>query len=1745
MISIYYEGAWVQRNFSRCIFRVDPSSNFGEAWMSSPDRKRRAPPGDDWGRRAEDIKAPRLYDDTVIIDLVVETYPETAKPLRETCVGLRSHPSLLASVVNRGALEGMIKRSTYAQASELVAALEIVGNRLQADPWAVAVRLAVERRKEPAVVALLQAYPTYELAGLTPRAWSAAISSSRAGILRLLLEDARVDPVAGMALSRAADACSSEALAALLEDDRIIAAFPDVESALGTIFTQAQMGCRDALACLRVFATQVNAVFDSQQTEEALAYAARRGDSATLKPILLLDRLRRDSVAAAVVAAASRLGPEWDRKVVTSGDSTCPALGTEAYDGAVLRALLAHPLCSAEAAAAALAPAAAISNRDATLLLLQRAGGPSAVPGAVAARVLGVVARIRPLPLLGDLPAAPHHRLVVPSQLQELRRRWLPASPPLSRSQELENWVADEPLVSALLAVPHFDHVSVGGGGPSLLARAVLSNRLGVVRCLIRDGRFSSDPPEGEHLRVLRLASSISAEPVPFEECLPVHREDASPVDVELEYDALTLAAAAGHETIVAALLASPRGTLRPSAVVSAARAGHAAIVRMLCAAMLSCGIGPPPPAAVCAAAQSGSVDTLAALVSAGGDAVAPCLAFRSLPRWYRFAGQNRPAILVTPLQAAALACQPSTVQYLLSATPAVAEADARAGSTSVVAAARALKVDVDDPFDDSDTAYAEGRAWESFRSLLADNRLDATCAIKVYPHASFTSAVLAEVMAAASFNPASPIVSRAVARAAGSRDVQFFRVLLEDMRIDPSADDNAALIAAVASLSTPCQEAEEALVCEIVDVLLRDPRVCAGARDSAALVTAAQAGALRVIRQLLVPSAGGFADPSAQGSAALVAAAGGLHADVVDALCNDTRTVPSDAALRAASAAYCMHGIASAGGSVNPAVGRIVCRLLADQRVSPAAGHIDLVRRWAICGGVAALLRVANAYPEALSSVHPCLIERGAYCESDDVNEIAIDFLLGRGITTYDAGSLFPSSLDSADVASVLFRAIERGNLPPGAISSILSLPPTQLGEVFSFSLEALVTTRHCDSYSTCAALPLAERQAHLTSSLSTPCVSSQLDSAVTLCELDVCANLACRRSMGSLQGSCNDDVKGPPRCLKQHCLGLCCSDDAMLARVNAALAHPSVDPSARESSVLLAAARNEFASASVIRALLHDGRADPSAQPHFLPALCERWIPSPEAVAVALADARVCISSEALAAAVTIRDVDIVDLVLRSLESRIASCVVERRDMPPTTAPVHAGDAIIAAASAGFDSRLRRLLHCCHFLSQESNSDERGCLGEMLERPKIAVVQVTPSDLMAALCAAAKCNNAVCIRTIVPIACRVFKSAFDTSTAIRAAVENGHADAITALLQTDCVACDRPPCPQHCSVEVSTAALGMAVENGHPEAVRALLSDSRIALGRVTSSGNTAATHPLVVAARAGFTEIVRALLEDPRCAGAASIISVAACMAANAGHAGTLRALLASQATTPEVRCAALSAAILASQAHAIAAVLTTGSPLDASALANAALEVCQVAATAPCLDMICATDRNGAAAAALAADDCAALRHLCAKPSVSAELVALVIVLCCRSGGDPAARDCEALRAAAGADNASAVATLLHDRRVAMGAAGGSVARAFVAASQRESGRGVVWVLAPVVSDFGSLREAAAALARRGDGECLRRVLARMSPRTPIAVAELTQLRMCGAGMTVDGTAAASNSGQVNDAIDEWLGKQEPL
>lgn len=224
----------------------------------------------------------------------------------------------------------------------------------------------------------------------------------------------------------------------------------------------------------------------------------------------------------------------------------------------------------------------------------------------------------------------------------------------------------------------------------------------------------------------------------------------------------------------------------------------------------------------------------------------------------------------------------------------------------------------------------------------------------------------------------------------------------------------------------------------------------------------------------------------------------------------------------------------------MTPAVGRIVCRLLADQRVSPAAGHLDLVRRWAICGGMAALSRVADTCPEALSGVHPCVIEQGAYCDSHGRNEIAIDFLLGRGVI--HAGPLFPSSLDSADVASVLFRAIMRGNLPPVAVSNILSLPSTQLGEVFSCSLEALVTTQHCIAYSTCAALSPAERQAHVSGSPATSCVSFRLDSAVSLCELDVCAELACRRSTRSLPGSCNDtnDVASPSRSLMQHCLGV-----------------------------------------------------------------------------------------------------------------------------------------------------------------------------------------------------------------------------------------------------------------------------------------------------------------------------------------------------------------------------------------------------------------------------------------------------------------------------------------------------------------------------------------------------------------------------------------------------------------------------
>lgn len=81
--------------------------------------------------------------------------------------------------------------------------------------------------------------------------------------------------------------------------------------------------------------------------------------------------------------------------------------------------------------------------------------------------------------------------------------------------------------------------------------------------------------------------------------------------------------------------------------------------------------------------------------------------------------------------------------------------------------------------------------------------------------------------------------------------------------------------------------------------------------------------------------------------------------------------------------------------------------------------------------------------------------------------------------------------------------------------------------------------------------------------------------------------------------------------------------------------------------------------------------------------------------------------------------------------------------------------------------------------------------------------------------------------------------------------------------------------------------------------------------------------------------------------------------------------------------------------------------------------------------------------------------------------------------------------------------------------------------------------MVWVLAPVVSDIGSLQEAAAALARRGNAVCLRRVLARMNARTPTAAAELNRLRMCAARTAGAAMAAVPDADEVNRAIDEWL------
>jgi hypothetical protein len=161
--------------------------------------------------------------------------------------------------------------------------------------------------------------------------------------------------------------------------------------------------------------------------------------------------------------------------------------------------------------------------------------------------------------------------------------------------------------------------------------------------------------------------------------------------------------------------------------------------------------------------------------------------------------------------------------------------------------------------------------------------------------------------------------------------NVELVDLLLQDPRVDPSADNNWAI-----------RFASNNGHLSIVDRLLQDPRVDPSANDNAAIQFASYNGHLIVVDRLLQDPR---VDPSANDNGAILFASDKGHLVIVDRLLQDPRVDPS--------ADYnCAIKLASKKGHL-----AVVNRLLQDSRVDPSAdiyavkwalefGHLAVVNR-------------------------------------------------------------------------------------------------------------------------------------------------------------------------------------------------------------------------------------------------------------------------------------------------------------------------------------------------------------------------------------------------------------------------------------------------------------------------------------------------------------------------------------------------------------------------------------------------------------------------------------------------------------------------------------------------------------------------------------------------------------------------------------------------------------------------------
>ena len=1717
-----------------------------------------------------------LTHSPALIDVLAAAFPGTIVRLRTTCSALAHHPALFETALNRGALRGLVNVADDFQARVLRVALSVAGGRLREAPWVEAVLHASTIPSTMAVEALLAAYPRFALPSpLFCSQWS--YLSQRPTALRVFLRDGRLDPRSGSPtaadlLTREASCCATEALAAFLEDARIGPAV--APSVLRVVCRQvAHRPDARTLGALRLLVASRLCDADTDGAAALLA-AASAHDAPTLQAVLHWWPSPSDEAFTAALVAASGMCTQTRRILEENYGNTEEFYSSREdappYSSAALTLLLAH-CCRVprEAAVQALGAACQARHRDAILAIQAAAGGVAAVPPELACRALAVVAR-------ADVPSKRiAGRLAVPEGVPET---------------EAAEWVADAPFVCALLSEPRFDP-QAPGGGPGLLARAAGKGRLGLVQCLLADGRFFTEPPP--------------TAPAAMPDAMPDVAEGSG---IAANGDALACAARSRCTAVVDALLACPHVPRSIGSLVAAAEASDAAIVEKLLAAGIA-----PSPGALCAAARVGSASVLSVLLDRGGDPCAPVdMTHHSL-----FSGRY----LETPLRIAVDQHHASVIRLLLSPphAPAVLSSEQRLGD--VVAHACFCFPDVE---------HDNGRAaLECLRVLVSEPRFDANAALEPRLVESLPDEALALVLAAPSFDPTHPFVAHALVTAASkgrTSDASRVKQFLADARIDPSASDNRALVAACASVT--CEEMRsrfeetnyffassredeacyrkfcELRACNAAAALLRDTRV--SSRAFLALEAAAASGSTQLVRLILAahPRVNGpfeslatetraaAAAVAAHCSTAIERAASLLDGAILDLLCRSGLAVdePHDVALRNACATWAAQRQSfSDNAKLTAAFERTASLLLRDHRVSPAPAAPILprfVQTWAVRGGLATLTRAAAACPDVLRSnkLHVSLVECGAFGSCDNTNFIAVDYLLSRRFADFDA--LFTNDslrqISVVETVDCLRRALKRGNLPADVILELVTHPSAP-DTFVSCALLDVVSATHSAAYGSCCALPLSDAIAHAFG-------CGALEEAFTeelWCEFELCAKCVspplCAEgeraaAVGAAECAVSDTPIIPPgdptsnaaahspvTCDDQHCLGTCCSGDVMLARVQALLMHPRVNPAESDSLVLFAAASNSNAPSDVLMALLCDGRADPQQQPRLLEVVCSRDTPCPGVIAALLAHPRVAVTESALAVAACATGADLLSIFFGAASLAAPPTSPASTDsLQLSTPPLSLRSALAAAAKAGRNCALRRLL-CMPRVS--------------LSRRAIATV-VNDSDVLAALIAASGAGHADCVVTLLQAGCRLCVAAgngqprFAAGAALTAAFSRESSrilqcssDMVAALVRPCSDAFGSWACPgPHCSPEDVQVALRIAAPRGYASAIRALLAaDQRPFPGASSVSGLQ--NYPLVLAARTGSTQTVLTLLDDRRCWSCPQVLYAAADVAARRGDADTVYALLVAEPPLPvnamvldaalppaalppdptvsfaALRTAALYAAIDGSHDPVVSIALAARGGAPSELIAAAVVRVCERGNSARCLNAVIYGTAEGAgvAKAALAQDDSAALRRLCALRHANVDLVAAVLRVG-RGAVDPAARNCEALRAAARVCNAGVVGALLEDERVADDAAAAARTDALLGAVVQEGSEGVAWLLAPRIACTETLLVAAELCARRGDTGAMRAVLGSVELGQGGCTELVARVRALGCKSDADSTnrtAGPRRAAAIACVITEWL------